>query len=86
MASERRHGNADPDRIPAGLPEPLPPGWVFHPRRSNASIEELRKHVGVGHFNGLVTLEEIMYDDDDDAGVSDEEWQRWQREGLDASQ
>ena len=85
MASERRNDRLQNDELPAGLPNPLPPGWIFRPRSPNASVEELRKHLGVSRLDGTVTLEELMYDEDT-ASVSDEEWQRWQREGLNASE
>jgi hypothetical protein len=73
MASERRYDDADPERIPDGLPNPLPPGWIFRPRSPNASIEELRKHVGV--FRYLRHEETVkvasMFDDDADRDTQD---------------
>jgi hypothetical protein len=85
MASERRHDDADHDRIPDGLPNPLPPGWIFRPRSPNASIEELHKVAGSIKTNGPIDLTELFHGGDD-AWVSDEEWQRWQREGLDTGE
>lgn len=85
MASERRHDEAESEQPDLSQPPfPLPPGWVFHPRDPNASVENILKLAGIFHHNGPIVLGDMF--DDDDAGVSDEVWQSWQRENSDASE
>lgn len=66
MASERRRDDAKGDLPDLSQPPfPLPPGWVYHPASPNASLEELRKHVGVFRATREIKVAS-MFDEDED--------------------